>query len=647
MGGSKNQKADKIPEGQAKATLLSLRLAPPFTTVSLTRHMRHFEMNTRAIRQTFGRRRESNRIRTQLFLETLPEPILDAVKNTATKPDEYKNVRAAFNLIAETADHIVTPDEPIWGPQTYRTILESLQPGQVFTQALVADPSALERTTTPVAPDSEEDMSDDGGGVPIGTVGSDGEAESPPNPLATGLPFILKLYHVPGQKELLVCSYCQDIEDEHTIDDCPDKAAGMIPAERIALRIFNNPQGTIPAELDFGLFMKTARFGTNTITPATIFLTPYTTTPGQVHVVRDRSLLLKPKTINGVELKRIGSTETVQSFLKGSVLPRFGGYWSSNPDSGAGVAIHDVYFVPEAPCNSLSIHALGTKWKVFENQRLLQGPRCEALLARFPNGLLAVQAPVFLGPNDNVSPPPQWNTQSSFYIGYARTSDDMGKAKKEFSIRGAVKIVDSRSEEQVDTDLNHMDVDMNDTANSALTPRAAANSSEQPKSVNEDRPNITPALFVHTSTGPMFCLQRRSYDASFVLDPSATHHVVMSDKFVSSPPEGASEVIFSSTSIGIPPTSLDVSSAIVLSEPYDPRCEGDIASVEIRDVYLADEVMGSWLNILSTPLLVQQGWVVDRSGGQSQLRHSETGFTFAIKQSEGGVDFILASTWRL
>ncbi|WOO84499.1 uncharacterized protein LOC62_06G008018 [Vanrija pseudolonga] len=679
----RSMEGQRTAERTAKVNILSLRLEPPYTTSTLIEHMRIFEMNSVKIASVFGSTNTARgRVRGQLLLETLPQHIARAV-NKRDQHITFKRAKAAFLDVAREAGHLPVVDEPKWGPHPFLDILESLRPGDIFPhvnqKGIVEEPT---RTATPVAPDPDDvasanedgDKEQAGAEAEIG-AGSDGDSDAVAEILNDGMPIILRLYLVPRQKPRSLCSYCSDIEDDHDIDDCPDKASGTLPRNRLALAVYNNPHGTIPAELDFGLFIQAPaadRFGN--IETATIFLAPYTTTEGQVHVVRDYSLLINPQPIYAVSLKRIGSNEVVRSSLKGSVILHFGGYWCGSPDGGAGIVIHDVYYVPDAPCNALSIHALGDQWKVFDNQRLLQGPNCEAMLARFPNGLLAAQLPAILGPNDNLSPPPEWNTQSSFCIGYAReTVADKGKMKdelpldrppvvpkvpttnkKKFTDRPPPPHLDRKDDgpvsrvpaEAADVDMEEdmvLDTDEETSTKSVPSQQAAAPKLKPPSSPAEiDGP--TPALMIHTTTGTLFSLKRCSTPASFSLDPTASHHVVRSDKFTSTHGEAAPEVTFSSQNLHIPPTMLNASSTVILSERYDPKDPSDIIGVEIPDVYFADGRINGWLNILSEPLLTKQGWVVNCEA--RVLRHPKSGVSFEIQETVG-MDFVLVCTWQL
>lgn len=708
----------------AKVNLLSLRLEPPYTTATLIEHMRIFEMNSLKIAGLFGSTGNARRrVRGHLLLETLPQHVARAV-NKGDRYITFKKAKASFLDVAREIGRLPPVDEPTFGPCPFLDILESLRPGEVFPhvnrQGIVEERT---RTATPDVPVSEDGASanetgseGEAGNLAELGAGTDGDSDAVLEILTAGLPIILRLYHVPDQKPRLRCSYCADIEDDHDIDDCPDKAAGILPRNRLALAVLSNPPDTIPAELDFGLFIQTPaadRFGL--IATATIFLAPYTTTEGQVHVVRDYSLLINARPIYAVPLKGIGSNEDVRSSIKGSILLQFGGYWSGSPEGGAGIAIHDVYYVPDAPCNVISVHALGDKWKVFDNQRLLQGPNCEAMLARFPNGLLAAQLPVILGPNDNLSPPPQWNTQSSFCIGYARTVVDKGKLKEvaplerppvgrrprlpkplRTGMTGVAQFwnVETNKSDEIDhinipTEIDkqvqssqtrdrplpphlerkadgpasrmlgdqqrseaadvHMEEDMvlvtdEETFMEPAPPPQASQNKPPTSPVETD--GSTPALIVHTTTGTLFSFKLHRTAASFILDPTASHHVVMSDKFTSTYGEAAPSVTFISENLHIPPTELDASSTVILSEPYDPRKTNayDIVGVEIADVYFSDGRIKAWLNILSEPLLINQGWVVNRE--MSFLRHPKSGVSFAIRES-GNMDFVLVCTWQL
>lgn len=451
--------------------LLGVRLYPPYSQSSLMAFLITFEPAATKSGLFPTKDIDVKHAKGRVFLETLPTIIRDAViKHVPNdQPLTFGLLRSAYLKVARGLRN----DNLDYGPQPWHRAIERLVPGkqvkwpaakslEARTNGSAAqgtlhsssdeDTSDTSFSSTDLDTTSEWDTSDsDDTGSESDTTteaprrsdsvqvarmdeaptdanpnqpapGAQPEAvdvlQAPASLIGTPAPKLYDGPATPGRQFSSHCFYCYD--EGHVLDDCPGPVLGKKPPRRLALHCSANPIGTVQAELDTGFFI-----GSPTVdpwrptiaTPATIFFAPYATVANQVHVVRDLGLLTDTMPIEKVIIQGFGSNTAVQSTLKGSIHIQCGDYATANYDKKYTTIISDVYYAPDSPCNVLSLKTLGTEWKIRESSRVLDHPDGELVLSRFPNGLLAAQIPCIPEGYD-ISPPPQWNKESSACIGY-------------------------------------------------------------------------------------------------------------------------------------------------------------------------------------------------------------------------------------
>ncbi|KAL1406923.1 hypothetical protein Q8F55_006335 [Vanrija albida] len=719
-----------LSHAQTKAKLLSLRLSPPYTPHALDFHLKHFERLCDWIfRQIVQDKTRSRLVRAALFLESLPVDLANAVTEDWPRgmPVTFHQVRDAYLKVKIRG---ITSLRPVYGAQPMHERLASLGPGEVLpgteednsavrgthlrfedgpeaVDSADFDTSSDDSSYKPPTSDDEstdEDESDAGTSSDVGT-GADAAAAIPHTALPEQ-PYPPNLYDTPNPsyRRQVDCGYCGAYTETHRIDMCPVKQAGCAPVNRLALYRSDNPPGTTPAEIDMGLFLThpTADFGKypnrGIAVPTTIFLAPYATAAGQVHVVRDLALLHNSMPVDPITLQRIGSNEVIKSTLKGSIQLHYGEYWKSIPATASPVVIEDVYYAPEAPCNVLSTHALGESWTVLDELRILHIPRVgDIVLARFPNGLLAIQIPFvgdFKAHPYPISPPPQWHKGSSVCIGYVahgvlpsqthlptpiETSTALTKpvnfehvaGASNAALGGTVSCLVEAAESKPSTyqvlynalETAHSKLpaaqrpSLDDFINSALTNLVSTLGVSATRLIPPSTGAKTPQadddqdekIIVPTRQQPLLIIEPPT---PVVKVPSAPPAPIISSESdtegsVSHVKDWRCKATFSSTLLGIEPIPIDMVGKLYLSVRQDPGHKGDVLGIDIADVYVGGTSrVGTALNILSESLLVEQGWVVERSETNSQLSHAESGISFKIKSDHlHGKDVILASAW--
>lgn len=512
----------------SRASLLSLTLQPPYTTGALKNHLKVFEDHDQVLRELVLDKDGLRIIKAQLFLESLPVEITQAMTENRTfpKPVTYHKVRAAYVQLQARA---VRSRKLEYGPQPVHQRLSDLEAGQVLSgdYDLATQFAHLRVNETPKRthirfPDTPKAV------AALDADTSSDEADSSYRPSTTD----------------------EESSDEDDDGSASDEHSSLHPRYQAFDEVINAARNKLEVR-DRPIFDKMVDTALTNLAAALSEWRPLTTSSEPKVQASEQGAFVVDRWS-----PRVAPSQTASG---------------SSPTTSTSV----LATVPEAKTETgspVQATVLAERWSP-----------------------PAVPPPAVSGPQPQPPSPP------------VATTDPNTKT------------------EDLAATLPHRVPQSDPIATQPVSEGGASK--------------------IHTS-------QYDLRQISLVLDESATHHVI-APGFLMARRRGP-KATCSSTVLSVESITLNAIGKLYISEAQDTNSKGDLVGIEIPSVYVGGASrVGSELNILSTALLKQQGWVFETSPTRDRLSHPKMGVSFDVKKTEivGGKDsigeIVACAWWRM